>query len=371
MIEFERVSKSYNKGQVKAVDELTLTVRPGEIFGFLGPNGAGKTTTIKLIVGLLKPDAGTDPRRTASTSRMSRPVQSRDDLCPGHAGRLRAADRPRIPQLHRRRLRGPQRRPAGPDRKMARHLRALLGAVSSPIQSYSHGMKQKIVLIAALLPAPRVMVLDEPMVGLDPRAAHHLKELMREHCDKGGTLFFSTHIMEVAEKLCDRIGIIDKGRLIACGTMDELKQIERGAVAREDLPGADREMTQASRPSSAPASGPTSGCRVLAYRFFTEKKDRWLLPLIALAGLGLGPTLFGYLKLLDGLYGMLASIGPAGRPADLRPPLRADPHPPLRPVLRHLGLLFLPRPGDPRPPPPQALPGHAVEVHRHPASTNT
>ena len=97
--------------------------------------------------------------------------------------------------------------------------------MSSPIQSYSHGMKQKIVLTAALLPDPRVMVLDEPLVGLDPRSAHHLKELMRSHCDKGGTLFFSTHIMEVAEKLCDRIGIIDKGRLVACGTMDELKRL--------------------------------------------------------------------------------------------------------------------------------------------------
>jgi ABC-2 type transport system ATP-binding protein len=97
--------------------------------------------------------------------------------------------------------------------------------VSSPIQSYSHGMKQKIVLIAAILPAPRVLVLDEPLVGLDPRSAHHLKELMRAHCEAGGTLFFSTHIMEVAERLCDRIGIIDKGRLIACGTMDELKHL--------------------------------------------------------------------------------------------------------------------------------------------------
>jgi ABC-2 type transport system ATP-binding protein len=105
----------------------------------------------------------------------------------------------------------------------------LADAVASPIQSYSHGMKQKIVLTAALLPAPRIMVLDEPMVGLDPRAAHHLKELMRRHCDQGKTLFFSTHIMEVAEKLCDRIGIIAKGKLVACGTMAELKALDREA----------------------------------------------------------------------------------------------------------------------------------------------
>jgi ABC-2 type transport system ATP-binding protein len=103
----------------------------------------------------------------------------------------------------------------------------LAQAVSSPIQSYSHGMKQKIVLIAALLPAPQVMVLDEPLVGLDPRSSHHLKELMREHCDQGRTLFFSTHIMEVAEKLCDRIGIINKGKLIACGTMEELRRLDK------------------------------------------------------------------------------------------------------------------------------------------------
>jgi ABC-2 type transport system ATP-binding protein len=96
-------------------------------------------------------------------------------------------------------------------------------------------MKQKIVLMAALLPAPRVMVLDEPLVGLDPRAAHHLKELIREHCDQGKTLFFSTHIMEVAEKLCDRIGIIHQGRLVACGTMEELKQIDQSEGSLESI----------------------------------------------------------------------------------------------------------------------------------------
>jgi ABC-2 type transport system ATP-binding protein len=108
-------------------------------------------------------------------------------------------------------------------------------AVTNPIQSYSHGMKQKIVLTGALLPAPQVMVLDEPLVGLDPRAAHSLKELMREHCDQGRTLFFSTHIMEVAEKLCDRIGIIAKGRLIACGTMEELKALDRSEQSLESI----------------------------------------------------------------------------------------------------------------------------------------
>jgi ABC-2 type transport system ATP-binding protein len=108
-------------------------------------------------------------------------------------------------------------------------------AVGNPIQSYSHGMKQKIVLIGAILPAPEVMILDEPMVGLDPRASHHLKEFMRQHCDAGKTLFFSTHVMEVAEKLCDRIGIIHKGRLVARGTMEELQQIDQEDQSLEHI----------------------------------------------------------------------------------------------------------------------------------------
>jgi len=108
-------------------------------------------------------------------------------------------------------------------------------AVGNPIQSYSHGMKQKIVLIAAILPAPQVMILDEPMVGLDPRASHSLKEMMRRHCEAGGTLFFSTHIMEVAERLCDRIAIIHKGRLVACGTMEELRRIDKEQQSLEHI----------------------------------------------------------------------------------------------------------------------------------------
>jgi ABC-2 type transport system ATP-binding protein len=115
-------------------------------------------------------------------------------------------------------------------------------AVSSPIQSYSHGMKQKIVMMAALLPAPEVMVLDEPLVGLDPRSSYHLKEIMREHCDQGKTLFFSTHIMEVAEKLCDRIGIINKGKLIACGSMGELKKLNH--EQQESLENIFLELTE-------------------------------------------------------------------------------------------------------------------------------
>ncbi len=234
MIEFQHVSKSYAKGQVKAVDDLTLTVQPGEIFGFLGPNGAGKTTTLKLIVGLLRPDSGTILVEGLDIREKPLAVKEITTYVP---------DTPAIYE----RLTGLEYLNFIGDvygvPKAARLERIekwldvfeLAPSVSSPIQSYSHGMKQKIVLIAALLPAPRVMILDEPMVGLDARAAHHMKEMMREHCDRGGTLFFSTHIMEVAEKLCDRIGIIHKGRLIAHGTLEELNAKNREEKSLESI----------------------------------------------------------------------------------------------------------------------------------------
>jgi ABC-2 type transport system ATP-binding protein len=234
MIELIHVSKSYNKGQVKAVDDLTLSVRPGEIFGFLGPNGAGKTTTIKMIVGLLRPDAGTV--LVAGLDNRKNPVACK-------AVTTYVPDTPaiyeRLTGLEYLNFIGDVYGVPKTDRlnRIEKWLDIfeLATAVSSPIQSYSHGMKQKIVLIAALLPAPKVMVLDEPMVGLDARSAHHMKEMMRTHCDGGGTLFFSTHIMEVAEKLCDRIGIIHRGRLIAHGTMDELQTRNREERSLESI----------------------------------------------------------------------------------------------------------------------------------------
>jgi ABC-2 type transport system ATP-binding protein len=234
MIEIQDVSKSYNKGQIKAVDNLTLKVPPGEIFGFLGPNGAGKTTTIKLIVGLLKADAGTirvagwdtktDPLRAKAVTTYVPDTPAVYERLTGLEYLNFIGDVYGVPKASRL-------------ERIEKWLEIfeLSSAVSSPIQSYSHGMKQKIVLIAALLPGPKVMILDEPMVGLDARAAHHMKEMMREHCDSGGTLFFSTHIMEVAEKLCDRIGIIHKGRLIACGTMEELRARNRDESSLESI----------------------------------------------------------------------------------------------------------------------------------------
>jgi ABC-2 type transport system ATP-binding protein len=234
VIEFSHVSKSYNKGKVKAVDDLDLTVKSGEIFGFLGPNGAGKTTTIKMIVGLLRPDAGTIAVEGIDTQRDALKCKTLTTYVPDYPSVYE-----RLTGLEYLNFIGDVYGVPKKERleRIGKWLEIfeLGSAVASPIQSYSHGMKQKIVLTAALLPAPRVMVLDEPMVGLDPRAAHHLKELMREHCDEGKTLFFSTHVMEVAEKLCDRIGIIHQGRLVACGTMSELKAIDRADSSLEHI----------------------------------------------------------------------------------------------------------------------------------------
>ncbi len=223
MIDIRNVSKSYNKGSVKAVDNLSLRVDKGEIFGFLGPNGAGKTTTIKMIIGLLNPDAGSI--LVNNTDIGKNPLEAKKNI--GYV--------PDNPNLYERltgteylnfmadvyQVSAEQRR-----QRIERYLEMfeLKDAASDLIKSYSHGMKQKIALTGALVHNPDVWILDEPMVGLDPKSSHLLKEQMRKHCDNGNTVFFSTHILEVAEKLCDRIGIIHKGRLIASGTMEELRQ---------------------------------------------------------------------------------------------------------------------------------------------------
>lgn len=223
MIEFSKVSKSYNKGKVKAVDDLTLTVKPGEIFGFLGPNGAGKTTAIKMLVGLLFQDSGSIKINNIDTrtdllavKRLTGYVPDQPEVYEKLTGMEYLnfiADVYRVPSTAR-------------TGNIAGLLETfeLTGSAYDRIQSYSHGMRQKLLLIAALMHEPEVLILDEPMVGLDPHSSYVLKEIMREHCDRGKTLFFSTHIMEVAEKICDRIGIINRGKLIACGTMEELRR---------------------------------------------------------------------------------------------------------------------------------------------------
>ncbi len=234
MIEILEVSKSYNRGEIKAVENLTLKVNPGEIFGFLGPNGAGKTTTIKMIVGLLKPDSGKIIMKGMDNSTESLKCKQITSYVP---------DSPAVYE----KLKGMEYlnfladvyQVSKNDRESRiekwLNLFELTQSIKNPIQSYSHGMKQKLVLLGALLSDPEILILDEPLVGLDPRSAFHLKEIMRELCNRGRTVFFSTHVMEVAEKLCDRIGIISHGKLIACGTMSQLKEMATGTQSLEDI----------------------------------------------------------------------------------------------------------------------------------------
>ncbi|MGI5839480.1 MAG: ABC transporter ATP-binding protein [bacterium] len=234
MIELVHVSKSYNKGAIKAVDDLTLTARDGEIFGFLGPNGAGKTTTIKMMVGLLRRDSG--EIRINGRDIEKEPILVKESIS-------YVPDNPEVYE----RLTGIEylnflgdvyRVPGSVRRERIERLLEmfeLTGAVNDLIQSYSHGMRQKLVLIGALLHEPDVFILDEPMVGLDPKSSNSLKKYMREHCDKGNVVFFSTHVLEVAERLCDRIGIISQGKLAACGTMDELREHARDKATLENI----------------------------------------------------------------------------------------------------------------------------------------
>ncbi|MFU8795342.1 MAG: ABC transporter ATP-binding protein [Dethiobacteria bacterium] len=240
MIDIANLSKSYNKGTVKAVDALNLTVNNGEIFGFLGPNGAGKTTTIKMMVGLLKPDSG---------SVIINGYSIKDDPL---AVKKSISFVPDSPEVYEKLTGIEYLNFMGDVYSVPAELRSerltylldlfsLSDAVGDLIQSYSHGMRQKIVLIGAMLHEPDLFILDEPMVGLDPRSSNNLKNYMREHCKEGKTVFFSTHILEVAEKLCDRIGIIHQGRLIACGTMEELKEL---AANRETLENIFLELTE-------------------------------------------------------------------------------------------------------------------------------
>ncbi len=222
MIEVSALSKSYDKGRVQAVKNLTLTVQKGELFGFLGPNGAGKTTTIKTMVGLLRPDAGTV--RLNGIDVRAEPLRAKAILgyCPDDPTLYDRMTGARflgfIADVYG--VDGTRRAAAIGELAEAFEL---TGALGEAIASYSHGMRQKLALISALLHDPQVLVLDEPIVGLDPKAAFTLKETMRRLCAKGTTVFFSTHIMEVAERLCDRVGIISHGELIAAAPLEELR----------------------------------------------------------------------------------------------------------------------------------------------------
>lgn len=234
MIEINGVSKSYAKAGVKALDDINLTVRNGEIFGFLGPNGAGKTTTIKLITGILRPDSGSI--NVNDVDILKKPLEAKKSIGfvpdnPEIFNRLKGieylnfiGDIFEVDSKERYEL----------INKLAEEFE-IKDALSSSISSYSHGMKQKLVIIGSFLHNPSVWILDEPMVGLDPKSSFKLKEMMRKHADAGNTVFFSTHIMEVAEKVCDRIGIIKKGKVIFVGTIDELRARREEEGSLENL----------------------------------------------------------------------------------------------------------------------------------------
>ena len=174
MLNIQHFTKTY--GEKRAVDDLSLHIAPGEIYGFIGHNGAGKTTTLKAAVGILQFDAG--EITIGGHSIQTEPLADAFELT---------------------------------------------GDLGQPVSAYSHGMKQKLAIIAAWIHDPKLIIMDEPFVGLDPKAAHLLKGMMRELCDVGGAIFFSTHVLEVAEKLCDKVAIIKGGRLIRSGTMEEVK----------------------------------------------------------------------------------------------------------------------------------------------------
>ena len=233
MIDLKNVTKTYAKNHKKAVDNLSLQVEGGELFGFIGPNGAGKTTTIKLMTGILAPDEGSivmTGHDIASdrieAQRLIGYVPDGNDLYDRLTGMEYLNFMADVYQVES------ARRKSHIEKYL--DIFELGDAINSQVRTYSKGMKQKLVVIGALIHNPPVWILDEPLSGLDPRAAHLLKEEMIRHCKEGNTVFFSTHVLEVAEKLCTRIGVIDHGNLRALGTLEELRSGEKGA-SLEDL----------------------------------------------------------------------------------------------------------------------------------------
>ncbi len=220
MLRIEHLTKTY--GNKRAVDDLTLHIRPGQIYGFIGHNGAGKTTTIKACCGIMNFDSG--EIYIGGRSIKSEPLECKRslayipdnpdlyDFLSGIKYLNFICDVFAVPQAER-------------QERIHRYAEIfeLTADLAEPISAYSHGMKQKLAIISALVHSPRLIIMDEPFVGLDPVASHKLKGLMREHCDNGGAIFFSTHVLEVAEKLCDMVAIIKSGKLIKSGTMDEVR----------------------------------------------------------------------------------------------------------------------------------------------------
>ena len=220
MLKIENLTKIY--GDKKAVDDLSIHIKPGEIYGFIGHNGAGKTTTLKACCGILQYDSGEitvdgvsvkqDPIKCKSKIAYIPDTPDLYEFMTGIQFLNFVADVFGVAAAERK-------------ERIEKYASAfeITGDLGTPISSYSHGMKQKLAIISALIHEPKLIIMDEPFVGLDPKASHLLKEIMREMCAKGSAIFFSTHVLDVAEKLCDKVAIIKGGRLIRSGSMEEVK----------------------------------------------------------------------------------------------------------------------------------------------------
>lgn len=233
MIEVKNVSKKYKKDK-NVIDNLNLEIKDGEIFGFLGPNGAGKTTTIKMITGILEIDKGDILIDKKSITK--EPLEAKKQM-----GLV--SDNPdvflKLKGIEYLNFIADVYEVSTEDRmerikKLAEKFE-IINVLNNKIESYSHGMRQKLIIIGALLHNPKNWILDEPMTGLDPKSSFELKNMMREHANQNNTVFFSTHILDVAERLCDRIGIIDKGKLLFVGTYEDLKNELKENKSLEEL----------------------------------------------------------------------------------------------------------------------------------------
>ena len=233
MIEIKNISKSYKKGK-KVIDNINLKIKDGEIFGFLGPNGAGKTTTIKMITGILEIDNGDILIDGASIKNSPINAKKKIGFVPDNpdmflklkgieylnfmADIFKVNNKDRLERIN----------------KLSK-LFEMEKVLNNKIQSYSHGMRQKIVLIGTLLHEPQNLILDEPITGLDPKSSYDLKKVLRDYAEKNKAVFFSTHILEIAEKLCDRVAIINKGKIVFIGTYEEMKKELKMNASLEDL----------------------------------------------------------------------------------------------------------------------------------------
>lgn len=220
MIKIENITKTYNSS-VKAVDDLNLTVNNGEIVAFIGPNGAGKTSTLKMLTGILKPDDGHIFINDYDIQK--EPLKAKQEIgyiadSPDMFLRLKGIE---FLNLISNIYKVPIKERKERIETFANRFE-LIDVLDEPMQSYSHGMRQKMMVVAALVHNPAVWILDEPLTGLDPKSAFELKNMMREHADEGNSVLFSTHVLEVAEKLCDKVIIINHGKTLFYGTLDEL-----------------------------------------------------------------------------------------------------------------------------------------------------